>query len=57
MVGDMIGLAGVDPSLLPIARIGAIYQNFTKLHCLEELTHRDYLGAILNLGIEIRGLC
>lgn len=42
----MIGLAGVDPSLLPIARIGTIYQYFTELHRLEELTHRD-MGIML----------
>ena len=52
----MIGLAGVDPSLLPIARIGAIYQNFTELHCLEKLTHRD-MGIMLKAEyIHLHGL-
>ena len=56
MIGDMIGLAGVDPSLLPIARIGAIYQNFMELHSLKKFTHRD-TGIMLKAEyIHLHGL-
>lgn len=52
----MIGLAGVNPPLLPVARIGSIYQYFTELHRLEEFTHRD-TGIMLKAEhIHLHGL-